>query len=89
MRSVAPYRMPVLDYSASRAFEIKNTGTVPLTFALSTNTNVMEGTPVVVEPGARRTRVTPNLNNDGTAKILYAQNTDTAVQGAYKVWVDE
>ena len=78
-----------LPYLAGRTFEIENTGTVSLSFALSTTNNVMEGTILVLDPGQYAVRKTTNLNTNTVADKLYVQNIDTTVVGAYKVWVVE
>jgi hypothetical protein len=74
---------------SSRSFTFENTGTVPLSFALSARANTLEGTVLVVEPGAKHTRSTTNLNSNPAASKVYVKNADLLVAGSYKVWVEE
>ncbi len=78
-----------LPYLAGRTFEFENTGTVALTFALSATPDTMEGSVLVVQPGAYAVRSTTNLATNTAADKLYAQNQDATVSGSYKVWIVE
>ena len=78
-----------LPYLSGRSFKFENTGTVPLSFALSATPNTLEGTVLVVEPGAKNTRLTTNLNINNAATKLYVKNADLVVGGRYKVWIVE
>ena len=62
-----------LPYLSGRSFKFENTGTVPLSFALSFTPNTLEGTVLVVEPGAKHTRSTTNLNANPVATKLYVK----------------
>ena len=78
-----------LPYLSGRSFKFENTGTVPLSFALSATPNTLEGTVLVVEPGAKNTRLTTNLNINNAATKLYVKNADLVMGGSYKVWIVE
>ncbi|SIS60778.1 hypothetical protein SAMN05421789_103193 [Kaistella chaponensis] len=78
-----------IPYLPSRSFEIQNLGTVPLTFALSTDAAVLNGVPVTVNAGAYVTRKSLNLNPSDAAEYVLLQNPDPSVSAAYKIWVTE
>lgn len=78
-----------IPYLASRSFEIENTGAASLTFALSTEPQELNGTPVTVIPGASMIRKSTSLNESEAAEHLLFQNTDLNVSGSYKIWVIE
>ena len=78
-----------LPYLSGRSFKFENTGTVSLSFALSFMPNTLEGTVLVVEPGAKNTRLTTNLNINNAATKLYVKNADLVMGGSYKVWIVE
>ena len=78
-----------LPYLSGRSFKFENTGTVSLSFALSATPNTLEGTVLVVEPGAKNTRLTTNLNINNAATKLYVKNADLVMGGSYKVWIVE
>lgn len=78
-----------LPYLAGRTFEIENTGTVALTFALSATADTLEGSVVSLDPGQYAVRKTSNLNTNPAADKLYVHNADALVLGSYKVWVVE
>lgn len=78
-----------LPYLSGRTFEIENTGTVPLSFALSATSDVLEGTILVLDPSQYAVRKTTNLNTNQDADKLYVQNSDAMVVGSYKVWIVE
>ena len=78
-----------LPYLSGRSFKFENTGTVSLSFALSFMPNTLEGTVLVVEPGAKNTRSTTNLNINNAATKLYVKNADLVMGGSYKVWIVE
>ena len=90
--SVAPdaiSSVATIPYLAGRSFEVENTGTTALTFALSTDPTVLNGTPVLVAAGASFIRKSFNLNLSEAATHLLFQNTDVNVSGGYKIWVIE
>lgn len=78
-----------LPYLAGRQFEVQNTGSVPLTFALSVTEGVLEGKTFTVEPGKSAERTTSKLNENPAADRFYVQNTDAVLPGSYKVWIIE
>jgi hypothetical protein len=78
-----------LPYLTSRSFKFANTGTVPLSFALSATAGLLEGTVLALEPGAKSTRSTNNLNQNPLASKLHVRNADLVVGGSFKVWVME
>lgn len=78
-----------LPYLPSRSFEIENTGTVVLTFGLSTSTTEINGAPVLVAPGAMLVRKSTTLNTSEAAEYLLLQNADPNITGSYKIWVME
>lgn len=75
-------------YVADRVFDFKNTGNVPLEFALSAGMT-LEGTTVLLPPGGAAQRQTDNLNSNSLATKLIVRNDDVGVGGSYKVWVSE
>lgn len=79
----------MIPYLASRSFEIENTGAASLTFALSTEPQELNGTPVTVIAGATLIRKSTNLNESEAAEHLLFQNADLNVSGSYKIWVIE
>ena len=90
--SVAPdaiSAVATIPYLAGRSFEVENTGTTALTFALSTDVAVLNGTPVLVAAGSSFIRKSFNLNLSEAATHLLFQNTDVNVSGGYKIWVIE
>ena len=78
-----------LPYLAGRTFEIENTGTVELTFALSATADTLEGDVVSIAGGQFATRKTTSLNTNAAADKLYVYNANALVLGSYKVWVVE
>lgn len=78
-----------MPYLAGRSFEVENTGTAALVFALSTEAAVLNGTPVSAAPGGTFRRRSLNLNSSEAATHLLFQNTDANVSGSYKIWVME
>ena len=78
-----------IPYLGGRSFEVENTGTAPLIFALSTDAAVLNGTPVPVSVGGSFVRKSVNLNPSEAATHLLFQNTDVNVSGSYKIWVIE
>jgi hypothetical protein len=78
-----------LPYLAVRSFDIKNTGSVPLIFCLSSNATAVEGNFVSIEPNGFATRKTVTLNADTNASHLLFQNADPVLSGSYKIWITE
>ena len=78
-----------IPYLSGRSFEVENTGTTALLFALSTDPAVLNGTPVPVGVGASFIRKSFNLNTSEAAEHLLFQNTDANVSGSYKIWLIE
>ncbi len=78
-----------LPYLSSRSFRFQNTGTVPLSFALSATANTLEGDVLVLEPTASAQRGTTSLNTNSLATKLYVKNADLVVGGSYKIWLEE
>lgn len=81
--------MVKISYLAARSFDIKNTGTVPLVFSLSSSNTAIEGNLVSVEPNSLATRKSTTLNEDTNAVFLLCQNSDPILAGSYKIWVTE
>ena len=78
-----------IPYLSGRGFEVENTGTTALLFALSTDPAVLNGTPVAVSAGNSFIRKSLSLNTSEGAEHLLFQNTDANVSGNYKIWVIE
>ena len=78
-----------ISYLAARSFDIKNTGTVPLVFSLSSSNTAIEGNLVSIEPNSFATRKSTTLNEDNNAVFLLCQNSDPILAGSYKIWMTE
>ena len=78
-----------IPYLSGRSFEVENTGTTALLFALSTDPAVLNGTPVPISAGNSLMRKSSTLNTSEAAIHLLLQNTDANVSGGYKMWVIE
>lgn len=78
-----------IPYLSGRSFEVENTGTTALLFALSTDPAVLNGTPVPISAGNSLMRKSSTLNTSEAAIHLLLQNTDANVSGVYKIWVIE
>jgi hypothetical protein len=77
-----------LPYDPDRTFEVKNTGTEPFEFSLSTSETVMEGEIVTVEPGQERQRQSSNLNPNAMAHFLLLQN-NAVVSAGFEVRIQD
>ena len=75
-------------YQITRNFRIRNTGTVPLQFSLSSDAAVLQGSILTALPGELYFRNSKTFNTDTTAEHLVVQNND-GTDGPYKIWVEE
>lgn len=89
---IAPAQIKVIatiGYLPSRTFRVKNTGTTLLVFSLSNN-NTVQGASITIAAGAESLPLTSMaINPDTTANNVILQNTDTAQQGNYKIYIVE
>jgi hypothetical protein len=80
-------RVAEIPYLSSRIFIIKNTGSVPLVFGLSTNPTNIESDEVQVPAGATIQRMSATITTKGNFVLL--RNDDPVQDASYEIRINE
>lgn len=76
------------DYDADRLISLRNTGTVPIRFYLSSAAAQEAGVPVEIGGGAIISKTMAELNGNASHLVLAVKNTSGSTQGSYEVEID-